>query len=214
VFLLPLAATIVAAFFTANTWRAAMRSQSKALATWSFALAQFSVASAALTWGVAFGWSSPLYRVFYLFGAIVNVIWLALGTVRLLLPDTVWRWFTFVAVVALSLVAVVATARTPLVAGAAHALATERIPRPSRVMPDRVRLLGVWYSVGGSVVVLAGLAWSLSRRRRHALGLALLAAGVIVVGVAGELAHVGLVAGFSACLAAGVAIMYAGFLRA
>jgi hypothetical protein len=41
----------------------------------------------------------------------------------------------------------------------------------------------------------------------------LLAAGVVVVGVAGEFARAGLVAAFSGLLAAGIAVMYAGFAR-
>lgn len=211
-FLLPLGATVVASFFTVNTWRAAMRSQSRALATWSFALAQFAVASAALTWGVAFGWSPPLYRVFYLFGAIVNVAWLGLGTVRQLVPDTPPRQLVTFFVLAASIYAAVLVARTEFVAGAAHAIATERIPVPSHVVPGGVRALSRWFSIGGSVVVLGGLVWSIVRRRR-VVGFALLASGVVVVGLAGELARAGLVAGFSACLAAGIAIMYAGFLR-
>jgi hypothetical protein len=212
VFLLPFGATVVASFFTVNTWRAAMWSQSRALATWSFALAQFAVASAALTWGVAFGWSSSLYRVFYLFGAIVNVAWLGLGTVRLLVPDTAWRWLVTLGVIALSIYAAVVVVGATFVPGAAHALASERIPVPSHVMPGGVRALSRWSSIGGSLVVVGGLVWSIAKRRR-VVGFALLAGGVVVVGVAGELARAGLVAGFSACLAAGIATMYAGFLR-
>ena len=44
----------------------------------------FASASAALWLGVAVGWSGPTFRVFYLFGAILNVPYLALGTVYLL----------------------------------------------------------------------------------------------------------------------------------
>ena len=40
--------------------------------------------SAALWVAEAAGWSSPSFRAFYLFGAILNVPWLALGTVFLL----------------------------------------------------------------------------------------------------------------------------------
>jgi len=44
-------------------------------------------------------------------------------------------------------------------------------------------------------------------------GLGLLAGGVVIVGVAGEFARAGVVAAFSALLASGIAIMYAGFER-
>ena len=44
----------------------------------------FAVASLALTAGVAAGWTPLSFKVYYLFGAILNVPWLALGTVELL----------------------------------------------------------------------------------------------------------------------------------
>jgi hypothetical protein len=80
-------------------------------------------------------------------------------------------------------------------------------------MPGSVRALGRWFSIGGSVVVLLGLVWSLIKRRSQSLGLALLAGGVIVVGVAGVLARAGHVGAFSVLLAAGIVLMYTGFVR-
>ncbi len=44
----------------------------------------FALASAALWLAEAKGWSSATFRTFYLFGAILDVPWLALGTVYLL----------------------------------------------------------------------------------------------------------------------------------
>jgi hypothetical protein len=209
---LPLAAAAVAAFFVVRTAVSAQRTGSVALAMWSFALLQFAVASAALAWGVALGWSGAVFRLFYVFGAVVNVIWLALGTIWLLSPRAVALTAAAV-VISASLYASTAVLSAAFVAGAAHAFASQAIPAPSDVMPHSVRLLSRWYSIGGSVVVVGGLIWSLLRRRRNAAGLALLAAGVVVVGLAGELARAGLVAGFSAALAAGIAVMYAGFAR-
>ena len=209
---LPIAATVVAVFFCLRTASAARASKSIALEVWSFALLQFAVASAALAWGVAFAWSSSVFRAFYLFGAVVNVVWLALGTIWLLAPRAV-------STIALAVVAVAtgyaayAVLTASFVPGAAQALAHVGIPAPSKVMPGSVRVLSRWYSIGGSLVVIGGLVWSLVRRRRHATGLALLAAGVVVVGLAGEFARAGLVAAFSALLAAGIAVMYAGFAR-
>src|SRR4051794_33603475 len=52
---------------------------------WSAALAMFSLASWFLAAGAALGWNGPIFRGFYLFGAIVNVPFLALGTIALLL---------------------------------------------------------------------------------------------------------------------------------
>lgn len=52
-----------------------------ALLAWAISLGMFSVASVALLVGVVVGWSSPVFRVFYLFGTVLNVPWLALGTI-------------------------------------------------------------------------------------------------------------------------------------
>jgi hypothetical protein len=77
-------ATLVAAAFTVaigDRW--ANRRRPHELA-WTISLALFTLASAALWVGVATGWSAGSFRAFYLFGAILNVPWLALGSVLLL----------------------------------------------------------------------------------------------------------------------------------
>ena len=58
---------------------------------WTVALFLFSAASLALWGGAAFGWNGVWFRLFYLFGAIVNVPYLALGTIYLLSPLHVAR---------------------------------------------------------------------------------------------------------------------------
>ena len=42
----------------------------------------FAVASVALATGTSTGWDRGTFRVFYLFGAVLDVPWLALGTAR------------------------------------------------------------------------------------------------------------------------------------
>jgi hypothetical protein len=210
VFVLPIAAAIVATFFAVATWRAAHGRGP--LRVWAFALAQFAIASFALAWGVGVGWSPWLYRAFYLFGAVLNVAWLGLGTVRLFVGKY-WELFATAAVLLLSACATYAIVSTPFVSGAAHVLRTTTLPAPKSIVPPGTRIWARFFSIGGSVVVLLGLAWSLARRRRQALGLGLLTIGVVVTGVAGELARVGLVAWFSGLLAGGIVLMYAGFVR-
>ena len=51
---------------------------------WAISLALFALASAALATGTSTGWDQGTFRVFFLLGAVVNVPWLALGTVFLL----------------------------------------------------------------------------------------------------------------------------------
>jgi hypothetical protein len=211
VFLFPATAALVAGSFAVATWRAA-RMGGGALRVWAFALLQFAIACVTLFWGVAFGWTSWLYRIFYAFGAVLNIAWLGLGTVRLFIEKWAAAFATGVVVIA-SAYAAYRIGVTNFLPGATHALRAQTLPAPKEVIPDSVRALGRWFSIGGSIVVLGGLVWSLVARRRHSAGLALLAAGVVVVGVAGELARVGLVTAFSALLAGGILLMYAGFVR-
>jgi hypothetical protein len=207
---LPVAAAIVAFWFAVATWRAASE-RNVALRVWSVALAEFGVACVALAWGIGVGWTPLVYRTFYLFGAVLNVSWLALGTVWLLAPRRVALVFN-VLFVAGAGIASALVMTTDLASGAARTLASSQLPHPRDVMSDVPRMLSRIFSIGGSVLVLAGLLVSLLRRR-YASGLALLAAGVVIAGLASEAIRAGYVPAFCAGLVAGIAVMYAGFLR-
>jgi hypothetical protein len=203
----PVAATVVAAVFAAATWRAAKPTET-ALRVWSVAIAQFGVATAALAWGVAFGWTPLVYRIFYITGAVLNVAWLALGTIWLLAPRVVATLLNLLFVVAATIAATIVMTTDLRSEAALHAT----IPAPSEVMADVPRMLSRIYSIAGSTIVLLGLLVAIARRR-HALGLALLALGVVIAGVASEMIRAGHVEAFSAGLALGIAVMCTGFMR-
>ena len=77
-----LVATAVGAVFaTALLRRWANRGRTPASLWWGLSLAQFAVASGALLLGEVLGWNGPVFRVFYLLGAVTNVLWLGLGTI-------------------------------------------------------------------------------------------------------------------------------------
>lgn len=78
-----LVATVVGGRFClalGQRWDASGR-RSPALLHWTISTAMFAVASLMLFLGEALGWSGLTFRIFYLFGAVLNVPWLALGTV-------------------------------------------------------------------------------------------------------------------------------------
>jgi hypothetical protein len=206
----PLAATLVAAVFSIATWSAS-RGRGMALRIWSIALAQFAIGSAAVVWGTLFDWSAASYRVFYGFGAVLNVAWLGLGTLWLVWERSAAMVMTVI-LVGVSSWALYLAATADFIPGAASALAGEDLPAARDVMPVLVRNLSRWFSITGSVVVLAGLGMSLAQRR-NSLGIGLLAAGVVVAGVASEFARAGYVAVFGVGLAAGITLMYVGFVR-
>ena len=77
-------ATAVATLFAQATGKRWAQTRKPYHGAWTVALALFALASAALATGVSTGWDDGTFRVFFLLGAIVNVPWLALGTVYLL----------------------------------------------------------------------------------------------------------------------------------
>src|SRR5882757_6126256 len=84
-------ATAVATLFAEATFKRWRQGRRPHEAAWTVALALFALASAALATGASTGWDRGVFRVFYLLGAVLNVPWLALGTVYLLAGTTAGR---------------------------------------------------------------------------------------------------------------------------
>ncbi len=219
--LFPLAAAAVSGYLAgilAAQWRARHRSH---LLAWSLALVMFAVASAAAGVGLLAGWTTSLYRAYYLFGAILNVPVLALGTIYLLAPRPVAHLFAVIVLVAGASATVVVTTAQMNAGG----LDTSGIPRGSEVFPADVRLLSRFYSISGFLVVVSGAVWSavrLLRRgeahlRRLARANLLIAGGTTVVAAASEVARIGTGSAqgfiFAVGLLVGVSLMFLGFIR-
>ncbi|MBW3576831.1 MAG: hypothetical protein KY462_03645 [Actinobacteria bacterium] len=84
------AAVVAALFAVALVRRYVTRGRTNpALLTWALSLAMFAVAATALAYGEAAGWSSGWFRVYYLFGGVLVVPWLAVGTVQIAARDRV-----------------------------------------------------------------------------------------------------------------------------
>src|SRR5260370_35950674 len=98
-------ATAVATLFAQATAVRYSRSKAPYQGAWTFALALFALASAALATAASTGWDPGTFRAFYLLGAVLNVPWLALGTIYLLggrrISDRVRTglvWFTGISI--------------------------------------------------------------------------------------------------------------------
>ena len=78
------AAGLVALAFALSTLERWLDRRKRHELAWTIALAMFTVGAGALWLGASDGWSGATFRVFYLFGAILNVPFLALGTIYLL----------------------------------------------------------------------------------------------------------------------------------
>ena len=183
-------------------------------AAWTAALFLFAAASAALLGGVAFGWNATWFRLFYLFGAIVDVPYLALGTV-FLLGGARWGRPAAAGVHAFACFA----AGVMVVAPMHGAIDPDALPQGSDVFGALPRVLAAVGSGVAATVIVAGAVWSavrLARRRstrRLAVANALIAAGTIVLGAGGVLNSVlNEMDGFAVSLVAGIVLLFAGFL--
>jgi hypothetical protein len=214
------------AFLLFRQWKARRRLSQLA---WGVALAQYAVASLAVAYGVTQGWDATLYRTFYLFGAMLNVPWLALGSIALLGRRSV----TFVASAAVAVATLWGLIKT------FGGEVTERILADGRVVKEvfggldipsgkdvwladpSIRTLAVIYSVVGYAIVVLIAIYTSSPRKgvappaERVRANLLVASGVTIVAV-GSTALVRLARGsaFSVTLAAGVAVMFVGFLLA
>jgi hypothetical protein len=218
---LALIATAVSGIFSALVARQWLGRRRPHFLAWAAALAMFAIASLAATVGMVGQWSPEWYRVYYLFGAIVNVPVLGLGSVYLLSPRRAAAHVCAVVVVVACVGAALAVATADLRPRAATALTAQELPGGHEVMPSGVRLLARVYSFAGFVLVVGGAVWSalrLARTRRPQLkGLVaanlLIAAGTSVVAIGSGFAFYGEGWPFSVGLSAGVCLMFWGFLK-
>jgi len=209
--LLPALTAIVAAVFAVVVFRQYSGHRKTYQLMWATGFAMFAVAAFAGFLAQSGGATEAEYRLFYLFGAILNVAWLALGTMYLLAPRR-WARVALAAVVLLSVAGAYAVVAAPIDLVAAQA------GHPAYPNGSLARILAGVGSGVGSVVLIGGALWSawVFLRKRHngrrALANVIIAGGVIVVALGGTAAFTGLGGVLEYTNLVGLAIIFAGFL--
>jgi hypothetical protein len=218
-------ATLVAAAFTVaigDRWATRRRPHELA---WTISLALFTAASAALWVGVATGWSAGSFRAFYLFGAILNVPWLALGSVLLLNGGK--RAVGLIQGFSLGSAFI---AGLMIYAPLKTSVPSDDLPVGKDVFGVLPRVLAAAGSgVAATVIVVLALwsAWRLWRGRarsvpsgsvsprRLVLGNVVIALGTFVLSASGTIAgRLGKTNAFAVTLALGIVVLFAGFVLA
>lgn len=182
-------------------------------AIWGAALLMFGIAALCEAIGLAAGWSAGDYKAYYLFGALLNVGWLAVGEVYLLAPGRAGRG----AVAAMAIITAVSIIRVVIATADAGQLHNQ-FPDDRKTLDVPAVLPAVTNSLA-SVILVAGPLWSAWKAYRRTApwgmvgGLALIAAGAFVVAAF----HGGAVVGHAPALrpiseAIGIAIMFGGYL--
>lgn len=215
----PLVATLVSGAFAVLLFRQYARRKGLAQLAWGVAMAQFALASLMVAIAVGNGWDPTLYRVFWLFGALLNVSWLAVGSISLVSRKAI-------GVVALVLVtAASGYAIVSVIASDVHrpALVTDSIPLGAEVWGRgslQTSLLTYYSIIPFFIVVGIAIKTSIARKgvrppRDRMLGNILIALGTTIVAIGGfALRRIAQGAAFSVALAVGVCVMFVGFLLA
>ena len=172
-------------------------------------LDMYAIGMVALAIGLLFGWSSPVYGVYWLTGALVSVPLLAVGELHLLAPAGVRWWWALAAGAALW--ALIAVGVSQFDAGALAAASVDGgIPLGADVLAGEPAYAALQpLTLTGTVIVLAGTLWSAVRRRRPAV--LLIALGVMVAASSSAFVRNDLDTLVPVALTGGVAIMYVGF---
>ena len=182
---------------------------------WGIALSMYALASLIVAAGVAGGWDVTLFRMYWLLGALLNVPYLALGSVALL-KNKVFTTLMVLGVAAGTLLALGAVVSTP-----AHLAGSPvDIPRGSAVWgtdPLAYRLSRFMsYSAYFLVVLIAVVSNARKSKSPHARnrvrGNWLIAGGATITAMGGMFARYGRGAVFSIALALGVVVMFVGFI--
>lgn len=212
------------ALVTADRWH---RRRLAHHGAWAMAMALFFVGSFSLWWATATGWSSGVFRVFFTAGAVLNVAWLALGSVALLAGDRVARPLrTVLALLSAFAIGVMTVAPTtaPFVA--------ETFPRARDHFGMLPRMLAAVGSGVPALVIIIGALWSVARlmsgrspaiggarraglvsARRLVVSNVLVALGTLVLSASGSLAgRLGEERAFTVTLSIGVVVLFIGFL--
>jgi hypothetical protein len=228
VFVLPAITTVISLLFAGQVLSQYRDRRRPHQLAWGLALLFYAIGAFSEVLGSLSGWSDLDFRLYYLFGAILLVPWLSLGTAELQLRGQRSRlprlgYRGLVALISVLGLAAVATAglHTEFL-GVTHPVDNCAMYCPSRHGFGAGNVLAlVAAAVGntvGTVVLVAGAGFSAYRTyraglaRNLTLGNILILAGSLVVAATSTLTRLKVYELFYAGQAVGIAIIFGGFL--
>ena len=208
--ILSTAAALAATFFAVDLWRDYRRKPRTHIAAYGAGITMFALATWALVVGVIWGWTGPVYRTFFLFGAVLNIPFLALGSMFLVVGRRSGHVMT---IVLGALTAIATTMGTPN---------PFQKPLPPLGIPHDMfaggfgpRLFAIIGGAGGSTILIALALVSLVRfwkkSRAVVWGNALIVAGVAAAAWGGTGLALGDSGAFSLSLLLAITLIWAGY---
>ncbi len=210
---LPIISTVVAVAFTATLYKRWKKAPSaRYLMWWTFGIAMYGVGTFTEALTTVFGWSEPVFRAWYISGALMGGALLATGTVYLMMPK---RVADRIAVSLMTYIAIAATfvLTTPIIlevvepnrlSGAVMEWAWVRLFSPL------VNLYALVFLVGGAIWS-AWTYWKIGDASSRVLGNVYIAFGALLPGIGGSFARAGVVEVLYVTELIGLLFIWAGF---
>lgn len=209
---LPIISTGVAAAFALSLYRRWRQSPGATyLMWWTIGIAMFGLGTLTEALTTIFGWSEPVFRAWYISGALLGAAPLATGTVYLLLSKPV---ADRIAIAVMTYIAIAATfvLATPILVELAepHRLSGEVMEWTwVRLFSPVVNIYALVFLVGGAFLS-AWKYWKVGDASSRVLGNVYIAVGAMLPGIGGGFARAGVVEVLYVTELLGLLLMWAG----
>ena len=209
---LPWATTLLAAAFTVALFSHWQRRRQPHVAWWTLGVACFGAGTLIEGLTSLVGWREPLFRLWYIFGALLGAAPLAQGTAYLLLPRrTANQLAAFFAVLAAAAAACAwLSPIDPNVVNPQKLTASILKWQWVRLFSPALNLYALWFLVGGA----AWSAWQYRKKQgsqARFFGNSLIAVGALLPGVGGSFARFGNIAVLYVTEFVGLALIATGY---
>jgi len=208
--LLALTAAVAATLFSLDLWRDYLRRPRPHIAAYGTGITMFALATWALFIGLSMGWSGPTYRSFFLFGAVLNIPFLALGSMFLVVGRRAGHVMTM-ALGALTAISTTLATTVPF----QGPLPRDGIPHDMFATGFGPRLFAIIGGATGTTILVILAAVSLVRfwkkDRNIVWGNAMIVAGTFAAAWGGTGLALGEAGGFAVSLMLAICLIWAGY---
>jgi hypothetical protein len=213
--ILPLISAIVSFVFAGLVFRRYARRRGPHLLLWGIGMTMYGIGGLCEAYFGARGWNPLVFRLWYLFGAMLVAAWLGQGTVYLLARE---RWANAL-MIALGIASLFGAYRV-FTATLDPSAVTGGALSGAAIASGGVRVLTPFFNVYGTVTLVGGALYSayIFWRKRvllhRVIGNVLIAAGAMLPAIGGGLSRFGMGGALYVSELLGAVLLFAGFIRA
>jgi hypothetical protein len=206
--LLPLAAALVALLFAGRLASSWLHRRAAQKLLWGIGFALFALAAATEAIAFRYGWTPSLFRLYYLAGGVLTVVYLGAGSAWLVLPKRA-RDVMLGALSTATAAAIGAVLLAPVHAATLAATSAGR-PPSNHALGGHAFVWAITLNSFGTLFLIGGSAWSIVRRQRVRANI-WIGAGALVTAVATGLSRADAYSLVYAGQLVGIALMFCGF---